>query len=158
MPFTLSLVGRLLEAFPGVIKGIKDSSGDFANTEAYVRAFAAQGFEVYCGDDGALHALLQAGGAGSISAASNLSAPLNAEVLAHKGTPRAEAAQAKLTALRRTLTAFPLIPALKALMARLTGDAAWRNIRPPFRPLGAEDEARLFAAFDALGYALPRLG
>jgi 4-hydroxy-tetrahydrodipicolinate synthase len=158
VPFTLSLVGRLLEAFPGVIKGIKDSSGDFANTEAYVRAFAAQGFEVYCGDDGALHALLQAGGAGGISAASNLSAPLNAEVVAHVGTPRAEAAQAKLTALRRTLTVFPLIPALKALMARLTGDAAWRNIRPPFRPLGAEDEAKLFAAFDALGYALPRLG
>jgi 4-hydroxy-tetrahydrodipicolinate synthase len=89
VPFTVSFIARLRAAFPGVIRGIKDSSGDFANTRAYVEAFAAEGFEVYCGDDGALHDLLAIGGAGSISAASNVSSALNAEVVAHAGTARA---------------------------------------------------------------------
>jgi 4-hydroxy-tetrahydrodipicolinate synthase len=39
VPITLSLIARLLKAFPGIIKGAKDSSGDFANTSAMVREF-----------------------------------------------------------------------------------------------------------------------
>ena len=31
VPFTLDLLGRLIKAFPGTIKGVKDSSGDYAN-------------------------------------------------------------------------------------------------------------------------------
>ena len=64
VPFGIDLIGRLLKAFPGRVKGIKDSSGDFANTKSYADHFAKDGFEVYCGDDGALLALLQGGGAG----------------------------------------------------------------------------------------------
>src|SRR5579872_3911461 len=33
--FGVELIGRLLKAFPGVIKGVKDSSGDFSNSRAY---------------------------------------------------------------------------------------------------------------------------
>ncbi len=156
VPFTLPLIARLLAAFPGVIRGIKDSSGDFANTRAIVEHFAQQGFEVYCGDDGALHALLKIGGAGSISAASNVSSALNAAVVAHVGTPEAEAAQARLSAIRKAVTSVPLIPGLKSLMARHTGDVAWTHIRPPHLALSAAEEARLFAAFDACGFALPQ--
>ncbi len=155
VPFTLPLIARLLAAFPGAVKGIKDSSGDFANTRAYVEHFAAQGFEVYCGDDGALHDLLTIGGAGSISAASNVSSAINAEVYAHAGTARAAAAQARLSLIRKAVTSAPLIPGLKSLVARHTGDAAWTHIRPPHLPLTPAQEAALFAAFDACGFALP---
>ncbi len=155
VPFTVSFIARLRAAFPGVIRGIKDSSGDFANTRAYVEAFAAEGFEVYCGDDGALHDLLAIGGAGSISAASNVSSALNAEVVAHAGTARAAAAQARLSAIRKAVTSAPLIPGLKSLVARHTGDAAWTHIRPPHLPLSPAEAAKLFAAFDACGFALP---
>ncbi len=157
VPFTLPLITRLLQAFPGAIKGIKDSSGDFANTRAYVEHFADQGFEVYCGDDGALHDLLRIGGAGSISAASNLSSAINAEVCAHAGTPAAEAAQTRLSAIRKAVTSAPLIPGLKSLMARHTGDHAWTNIRPPHVKLTEAQEKVLFAAFDACGYSLPKV-
>lgn len=151
VPFGIELIGRLLRAFPGAIKGIKDSSGDFANTSRYVEHFAREGFEVYCGDDGALHELLKIGGAGSISAASNVSAPFNARVVAGVGTPEGAAAQATLSAIRKAVTSAPLIPGLKALTARRTADAAWNNIRPPFLKLPAEAADRLFAAFDACG-------
>jgi len=33
VPFSLALIERLLKAFPGVVKGVKDSSGDYANMQ-----------------------------------------------------------------------------------------------------------------------------
>ncbi|MBX5453882.1 MAG: dihydrodipicolinate synthase family protein [Acidobacteriia bacterium] len=156
VPITPGLIARLLRAFPGAVKGVKDSSGDFANTRGYVEAFAAEGFEVYCGDDGALHDLLKIGGAGSISAASNVSSSVNAEVYANAGTERGESAQALLSAIRKAVTATPLIAGLKSLLARHWSEPAWKHIRPPNMPLSAEAEARLFQAFDATGFAIPK--
>ena len=154
VPFTVGLVGRLLRAYPSVIKGIKDSSGDFANTRAYVEHFAQDGFEVYCGDDGHLRQLLQIGGAGSISAASNVTSAVNAVVFAEWANAAGAAAQESLSALRRAVTSAALIPGLKALVARHTGDEAWLNIHPPHLRLSGEAAATLFAAFDACGVRL----
>jgi 4-hydroxy-tetrahydrodipicolinate synthase len=154
VPITIGLVERLLRAHPGRFKGVKDSSGDFANTAAYVRHFAREGFEVYCGDDGALHALLQEGGAGCITAATNVGSAVSAKVYANWDRAAGAEAQATLAAIRKAVTSVALIPALKSLMARHTGDAAWRNIRPPHEKLDAAAEAKLFAAFDASGIHL----
>jgi 4-hydroxy-tetrahydrodipicolinate synthase len=154
VPFTLPLVERLLKAFPGKVKGIKDSSGDFANTKSYADHFAKDGFEVYCGDDGALHALLAAGGAGCITAAANVGSAVSAQVYAHANTPEGAAAQTRLTAIRKAVTSAPLIPGLKALVARHTGNPEWANIRPPHTKLDAATAAALFAALDACGLEL----
>ncbi len=154
VPITVPLIARLRAAHPGVFQGIKDSSGDFANTKSYVDAFAKDGFEVFCGDDGALHDLLRAGGAGCITAAANVGCSVSAVVYANAGTPAAEAAQTQLSAIRKAVTSAPLIPALKALVARRTGDASWNHQRPPHLPLPAEAAQKLFAAFDATGLEL----
>ena len=156
VPFTLSLVERLLRALPGVVRGVKDSSGDYANTLGYVEAFAAEGFEVFCGDDGHLRDLLRAGGAGCITAAANVGCGTSARVYAGPDSADGEAAQAVLTAIRRAVVSAPLIPGLKALTARRTGDAVWEAMRPPHMPLGGEARGKLFAAFDACGVALTR--
>ena len=155
VPFGLDLIARLLRAFPGVVKGLKDSSGDFANTRSYVEAFASTGFEVYCGDDGALRDLLLIGGAGSISAASNVSSAVNAAVYSAPDSPAGIAAQQTLSALRKAVTSAPLIPGLKALIARHRADPTWTTIRPPHLKLESSAAARLFAAVDACGAALP---
>lgn len=150
VPFTPALIARLIRAFPGTVRGIKDSSGDYDFTGRIARAHGPDGFEVYCGDDTALHRLLGDGGAGCITAASNLTAPVAAAVYAARGGPDGAAAQARLTALRRAIGAVPpLIPAVRALVARRTGDPAWRTTRPPFLPLAPAEEAALYAAWDA---------
>jgi 4-hydroxy-tetrahydrodipicolinate synthase len=156
VPITLSLIERVLRAYPGAVKGIKDSTGDWSNTKSYIDHFAADGFEVYCGDDSHLLQLLQAGGAGSISAASNVSAATNARVYAHWDQPEGAQAQKTLTAMRGAVSGPTLIPGLKALVARHTGDAAWENVRPPQVRLTAEQKAKLFAAFDACGVELAK--
>ena len=154
VPFGIELIGRLLRAYPGKVKGIKDSSGDFANTRGYADHYAKDGFEVFCGDDGALHALLNAGGAGSITAAANVGCATSAVVYANWNNAAGAQAQVTLSAIRKAVTSAPLIPGLKALVARNTGNAAWNHIRPPHLALAAEAQAKLFAAFDAGGVTL----
>ena len=156
VPITVSLIERLLRAHPGAMRGIKDSTGDWSNTKSYIDNFAADGFEVYCGDDGHLLQNLQAGGAGSISAASNVSAAINARVYANWENREAASAQQTLTAMRAAITAAPLIPGLKALVARHTGEADWETIRPPHVKLNSEQKAKLFSNFDACGVELAR--
>ncbi len=157
VPFTLGLIGRLLRAYPGVIKGAKDSSGDFANSSAMVREYGPEGFEVYVGYDDGLHEILKLGGAGCITAAANVNSAVGARVYAGWNGPEGGEAQIVLTATRRAVTTVPLIPGLKALMVRHTADAAWLNMRPPHLPLGADEQARLFATFDACGLQLARV-
>lgn len=154
--FGIELVGRLLQAFAGVVKGIKDSSGDFANTRAYAEHYAKDGFEVYAGDDTLLLPMLRLGGAGCITAASNVNCAIGAQVFANRTGTAAEQAQLTLTATRKAVTSVPLIPGLKALVARNTGNPAWTNLRPPHLKLSAEQQSRLFAAFDACGVELAK--
>ena len=154
VPFTVDLIGRLLKAYPGKVKGLKDSSGDFANTASYVDAFAKDGFEVYCGDDGALLELLRRGGAGCITAAANVGCAVSATVYANSDNAVGEAAQIQLSAIRKAVTSAPLIPGLKALVARNTGNPAWNFQRPPHMPLDAATAAKLGATFDATGAVL----
>lgn len=156
VPFGIDLIGRLLRAYPGKVKGIKDSSGDFANTRAYADHYAKDGFEVYCGDDGALHALLNAGGAGCITAAANVGCALSAQVYANWNNARGAEVQTTLSAVRKAVTSAPLIPGLKALVARNTANPAWNHIRPPHLALGAEAAGTLFATFDASGVTLAK--
>jgi 4-hydroxy-tetrahydrodipicolinate synthase len=66
------------------------------------------------------------------------------------------AAHEVLAATRKAVTSVPLIPGLKALVARNTGDPRWQNIRPPHLELTAAQRTVLFSAFDACGLTLPR--
>ena len=152
VPITLSLIERVLRAHPGAVRGIKDSTGDWSNTKSYIDHFATEGFEVYCGDDSHLLQNLDAGGAGSISAASNVSAATNARVYARRDPD----AQRELSALRAAVSGPTLIAGLKALVARHTGEAEWETLRPPHAKLTAEQKAKLFDAFDSCGVPLAK--
>ncbi len=159
VPFSLDLIDRLLTAFPDTIKGVKDSSGDYANMLAMVERFAPRGFEVYAGSDEYLQAILAAGGAGCITAASNANSRFGGVVYAKRTGPDADEAQARMTATRRAATSVPLIPGLREIIARSRGDNAWRTIRPPHLPLNAEQADKIWAAWEAAGgVPLPGLG
>jgi 4-hydroxy-tetrahydrodipicolinate synthase len=159
VPFSLDLIGRLLKAYPGTIRGVKDSSGDYANMKAMIDAFAADGFEVYSGADNYLQKILAEGGAGCITAAANVNARFGAAVYKHRTGPEADAAQAVLDATRKAATAVPLIPGLREIIARSTGDAAWRTIRPPHMALDAAQGQKAWDAMQAAGaLPLPGLG
>ena len=156
IPFSVDFIGRLLKAVPGKFRGIKDSSGNYENGLSYVENFARDGFEFYAGDDSLLRPLLQKGGAGCITAASNVNCAEGARAYAGWNTDDGAAAHEILVATRKAVTSVPLIPGLKALVARNTGNPAWTNIRPPHLKLSAAQQAALFSAFDASGIKLAK--
>jgi len=120
----LGVIGRLVKAYPGVVIGMKDSSGDFENTRAVLRAFP--GFEVFVGSEKFLLSNLEDGGAGCITATANV----NAAAIALAFRERSEERQREIDAVRAAFEQLPLIAALKEVVARRTGDASWRAVRP----------------------------
>lgn len=135
--FSLPLIGRLLQAFPDTVVGLKDSSGDWSNTAAILAEYPQ--LEVFPGSEVFLLEGLKHGAAGCISATCNVSATAIREVYDKWQTPDAEELQAGITAIRRAIQAYPMIPALKALIAHYRGDPGWAQLRPPFTPLPAAD-------------------
>src|SRR5215204_3498135 len=132
----LPLISRLIDAYPGVVVGTKDSSGDRMRIMTLCREFP--GFSVFAGTETLLLETLRDGGQGCISATVNVTSRLARQVYdAHASGKdnEAEALQKRLMRLRASIEAYPVIPALKQLMATLTGDKQWRNIRPPLSNL-----------------------
>jgi 4-hydroxy-tetrahydrodipicolinate synthase len=140
VPIPLGVIERLLEAYPGVVVGIKDSSGDFANTRAMLRAFP--GFEVFVGSEKFLLANLREGGAGCITATANV----NAAAIARAFRERTEERQREIDRVRERFDKLPLIAALKEAVALRTGDDSWRAVRPPLVELTAEERRLLKAS------------
>jgi 4-hydroxy-tetrahydrodipicolinate synthase len=54
----------------------------------------------------------------------------------------ADKLQADITALRKAIQGWPMIPVLKALIAHYRQDAAWARARAPFTPLPEADAAK----------------
>lgn len=154
VPITHGLIARLVAAYPDTVVGIKDSAGDFANMEAMCRSFP--GFRVFSGSDAFLLPLLRAGGAGAITACNNVAAAVSARVYADWRNERGAAAQDQLGAIRRIIQGFPLIAALKEIVARATGDAGWRRQRPPLEPLTREQADALMAKLGSVGFVMKR--
>ena len=138
--FSIPLMQRLRQSFPGVFAGLKDSSGDWAHTKSLIEALP--GFAVYSGSEVTLLDNLRLGGAGCISATANVNARgLRAIAEAPKATTT-DVLQAKASAIRREIQKRPLIAAAKAIIAHVTKDQGWRTTRPPLEALPAT-EAKL---------------
>ena len=151
VPISHDLIESLLAAYPGTIAGIKDSSGDLDNMLAMCRRFP--GFGVFAGSEQFLLPVLEAGGAGCISATANVTISLCAEVLAAaRAGEDAGALQERLSTWRLAIQSQPLIPALKAIVARGAGDDRWLALRPPLTALDAASGAALDEALDAAGF------
>jgi 4-hydroxy-tetrahydrodipicolinate synthase len=147
------LIARLRAAFPKVVVGIKDSAGKLDNMTAMVQRF--EGFSVLAGADPLLLPLMQAGGAGCITATSNLVAADLAVVYRGANDPSAEAevaaAQTRINAFRNLSNSYVQLPTIKAMVACRTGDAGWCRLRPPLMPLDAVELSDLKQKLAAIG-------
>lgn len=155
VPLSIPLIERLLAAYPGVIAGIKDSSGDSAHLRALLQVFAGRGFEVFPGSEMLLLEGLRQGGAGCITATGNVNPGPIAHLYHHWREADAEVLQARLDAVRKAIQAFPLIPAIKATVAHFTGDGAWSRVRPPLVELDSSQRAQLVAHLQTLDFQMP---
>ena len=157
VPITLGLVERLLKAYPTQTAGMKDSGGDWTNTQAFLDAFAASGFDVFPGSETFLLQGLRHGGRGCISATANVNPAAIARLYDSWTRVDADAQQARLDVIRGIFAKFPMIPALKAAVAHWSGEPSWGTVRPPLVALTPAQSTALVQELDAQGFTMPGL-
>lgn len=147
VPFSHELIDRLMTAFPGIVCGIKDSSGNLENMQTMCQRFPD--LAVFSGADPLMLPVLQAGGAGCITAASNIGAGPLRTVWDNWQDPamsaKVDAAQEEISFWRTLSTSYAQIPTTKAMIGRVRGDTSWANLRPPFVEISEAERADVFA-------------
>lgn len=149
---SLDLIGRLLAAYPQTIAGLKDSSGDWANTAAVLREYPE--LSTFCGSEVFLLETLRHGGAGSITATANINPTQIRALYLDWESDEAESLQREITAVRRAYEPFATIPALKTVAAEFYESPDWRIVRPPLRPLAATQRDALLRSLTAIGFQM----
>ena len=150
-PYSLDLIDRLVNEFPTVIAGIKDSSGKWEETAAF-NAAGWPDFRVFCGSERFLLQNMEAGGAGCISATANVNPAAIAALCADWRAADAAERQRELTRIRDLFESAPMVAAVKAAIAICKGDQAWSRPRPPLMPLAPEQYKSLGAGLAAAGF------
>jgi len=158
VPISLALIERLLKTWPGIVAGVKDSSGDWNNSKAVLDRYAGEGFDVFVGSESFLLANLRHGGRGCISATANVNPAAIHHLYGHWKDGDADAMQRALDRVRGTFQKYPMIPALKQAIAHWGRDPAWARVRPPLVGLTDAQSAALIADLVACGFSMHNLG
>lgn len=146
---SLPVIRTLIQRYPQLIVGIKDSACDRAHGVELAEAFMP-GITVYVGYEPDLPELGRRGSTGAISGLANfLPRTVHRMVKAHAGASAAQDART-IDQVLDTLKPYSLMPALKCIMAELDGNEGWLRTRPPLVALQARERAELCAAWRAL--------
>jgi len=149
---SLDLVGRLIRAYPETVIGLKDSSGDWNNTASLIERFP--GFAVFPGSEVFLLDGLRKGGVGCITATGNVNVIGIRKVYENWRKPEADQLQAEITLARKTIQAYPMVPALKRIVAHFHHDPDWAAVRPPMTALNEAQSKALIGDLAKIGFTL----
>ena len=150
VPVKPDVVARLVKAYPAVIAGVKDSSGDYKNTQALLTRVPQ--LSILVGHEPHLPQLLRDGGAGTICGVANVFPAMIAALV----KPSVDAAaEARIAAFLKILFDYPFLSAFKAIRAAQTGDAGWNALRAPWLTLDPPREAALLAELAQAGLLAP---
>ncbi len=157
VPISLALIERLISKYPGIVAGVKDSSGEWPNTKAMLDNFSKSGFDVFAGSEVFLLDNMRNGGKGCITATGNVNPGPIDKLYRNWRSPEADRMQAEITATRKIVQKQPMIPALKGIVAHFGNDPLWKTCRPPLVELNAAQEQQLITELKASGFSMPGL-
>ncbi len=153
---SINLIDRLVNEYPKVIAGIKDSSGDWENIKSILDR-QWDDFRVFAGTESILLKTMQAGGAGCISATANINPKAIYNLYKNWVSDQAEELQIKLNEIRNLMESYPMIPALKAVVAYYSKHIEWNIVRPPLVSLKKDSQEELLQKLDNFGFNIPGL-
>ena len=135
-PLSPGLVARLCKTFGRTIAGLKDSSGDFEQSRAFVQATGgvASNFDVFPSSEEFLNIGLKTGCAGVISGSTNAFARLAQEANVKDNLEQARKMEL-VRAARAFTQRFPLVPSMKYFEAIRTGNMNWLRVLPPLEEM-----------------------
>ena len=134
-----------------MIAGLKDSSGDFSQSTAFVEATGGidNDFDVYPSSEAMLFDAMEAKCAGIISGSTNAFGALVRAALNAEGAGRERAFEHVKTA-RQTAAKYPLMAAMKQMEAWRSGDTGWTRMAPPLIALSEDQKSSLQSDLDLL--------
>jgi 4-hydroxy-tetrahydrodipicolinate synthase len=153
---SLDLIERLIIRYPNAIVGVKDSSGNWNNTQSILER-QWDDFRVFAGSEYFLLQTMRAGGAGCISATANINPNAIYNLYKEWKSDRADNLQEQLNQVRTVLESYPMIPALKSVISYYSNHPDWTIVRPPFISLEKETQKELIQKLKSLGFAMLNL-
>ena len=133
----IGILERLINLFPNNIIGMKDSSGDLDNMLQVIKSISD--FSLFSGSDSLALKVCQYGGAGAITATSNISGKLLSYLINnHENESNIEnfqELQNLQVQIRSTLFNHEPISALKAFLSVNNNDENWNRITPPLHTI-----------------------
>lgn len=150
----VAVASRLAAAYPGIVAGVKDSSGDLDNSRALIAVLPQ--LSIFVGHEPHLPAMRKLGGAGTISGIANVYPRLLRRLYDRSLAPAPGEEPALIERLLAVIAPFPIFGALKALQAELAGESAWRTLRAPLLALSAAGSRALHEAVAAAGIVAAR--
>ena len=130
------------QAFPGQVTGVKDSSGDWANSQALLKRHG--NLHILIGDERLLARAMNLGASGTICGLANIAPDLMQAPVNGIEEPR-------IAEIIEQLVPFAFTAACKALVGHRRNDpVAWSRMRAPLRSLNEAECRALFAAVDAI--------
>tara|TARA_X000000368_G_scaffold190882_1_gene150498 strand:+ start:1936 stop:2865 length:930 start_codon:yes stop_codon:yes gene_type:complete len=132
-----NIIETLLKLYPNNIVGIKDSSGNTDSMLKTVKYF--ENLALFCGHDSlALH-ICNRGGAGAITAGTNISGKLLSFIINNKNKEKEIKGfnnfQTLLEQIRETITSEEPISVMKAYFSVINDIPEWNNLMPPLKSL-----------------------
>ena len=122
------VAANLRKRYGQQVAGLKDSSGDFKQFQAF-RATAPE-LAITVGNEADISRAIAAGGAGTFCGMANVVPGLV------KGMVEGKDVEARMQAAIDVVLKTPsFLATLKAILAAQTGDTAWLRVRPPLRAL-----------------------
>ena len=116
--------------YPTTILGIKDSGCNTAHSVGLAEAFMKD-LSVYAGYEPDLPAMGRRGSSGAISGLANFMPRLVNRLVTQPDAAATPAERERVIQLLGLLEGYSLMPALKGIMAVLSGEQAWLRVRPP---------------------------
>jgi 4-hydroxy-tetrahydrodipicolinate synthase len=139
---SIELTRRLASEFRSAVIGVKDSNGNWAETERRLQELPGQ--QILIGDERQLARAVRHGGSGTICGLANL-APDLLRPLAHEGVE-----DMRVNRMVEAIVEHSFMSAVKAMIADRLGDPGWKIMRAPLDAMGEAESLALAARLAAI--------
>ena len=133
VPISFEVIERLIRLYPNNVVGMKDSSGSLDNMLKVTKFFS--GFSLFSGSDSLALKVTKHGGAGAITATSNISGRLLSFIINNYKDETLidnfQELQVLQEKIRQTLFTHEPVSALKAFLSLRCGENKWNRVTPP---------------------------
>ena len=132
-----NIIENLLKLYPKNVVGIKDSSGDTDHMLKTIKYF--NNLALFCGHDGLALRVCKRGGAGAITAGTNIAGKLLSYIIHnHKREEEINnfsTLQTLMEQIRETLTTSEPISTMKAYFSMVDNISEWNLVMPPLKKI-----------------------